>query len=195
MNEIIKIKCPGCGSILKIQNQPDLDKKYVPCPTCKLKSRFADCQRIADEDDADKTQVNHNQTGGKKEEDTILNQDIVASAGRLINTQNGDVHHLRLGKNTIGRCISNPLPSVSIPIVESQTHNSMSREHAIIVVTRLESGSYRCFLSNWKAKNGTWVDGMPLAEGDSVVLNHGQTIRMGKVLLRYETEKEKRTNS
>ncbi|MBO7068610.1 MAG: FHA domain-containing protein [Bacteroidaceae bacterium] len=184
MNDILKIKCPGCGTILQIKNQPDIEDKSVTCPTCKLKSKIGACERIDDQKDDDRTQYNHKQESSS--EDTILGLDSVIAIGRLINTQTGSTHPLRLGRNTIGRKISDPLPTVTIAIEETKTQRTMSREHAIIEVTRLSNGSYRHFLYNWKGKNGTCVDGMPVAEGERVVLTHGQCITLGKVSLRFE---------
>ena len=185
MIDTIKIKCPVCGSILQIKNQPDLDKKSITCPTCEQKSKIADCKRIVEKNiDNDATQ--YNAKNEKSDEDTTIGTSPVAPLGRLVNNQNGSIHQLKLGRNTLGRKISNPLSSVTIPIDEVQTHNTMSREHAIIEVTRLSNGSYRHFLYNWKNKNGTYVNGMQVAEGERLVLNDGQIIKLGQVLLRFE---------
>lgn len=185
MIDVVKIKCPVCGSVLQIKNQPDLDKKSVTCPTCKQKSRIADCMRMASTNNSDDaTQYNAGRDMGS--EDTTLGTAPVVPLGKLVNSQNGCVHQLRLGKNTIGRSVSSPLPTVTIPVDEIQTHNTMSREHAIIEVTRLSNGSYRHFLYNWKNKNGTFVNEMRLTEGERLVLNDGQTIRLGEVVLRFE---------
>lgn len=189
MSETMKIKCPGCGTILQLKKQPNLENKYVTCPTCNLKSRIGNCEKIVEEkDDDESTQYNHKHGSGS--EDTVLGHKSVISLGTLVNTQNGISYPLKLGRNTIGRKVSNPLPSVTIAIEETQTQRTMSREHAIIEVTRLVNGSCRHFLYNWKGQNGTSVDGTPVAEGDRVVLTHGQTITMGKVCLRFEIAKE-----
>ena len=190
MNNIIKIKCPGCGSILPIMNQPDLDKKFVTCPTCKLKSHVAICERVVEKKDEDDTEYNYRQKKG--DDDTVLGDRPILSMGRLVDVQTGKIYHLKLGKNTIGRKVSNPLPSVSIPIDEVQSHNTMSREHAVIEVTRLGDDSYRHFLYNWNNKNGTYINGSPVEKGERFVLCHGQTIKMGQVLLRFEFDKKKR---
>ena len=188
MNDLIKIKCPICGSILHIKNQPDLDKKSITCPTCKQKSQIADCKQVAEKNDDDATQYNSKKESGA--ENTILGTETVGSLGRLVNNQNGSTYQLKLGKNTIGRKVANPLPTVTIPIEEVQTHNTMSREHAIIEVTQLSNGSHRHFLYNWKNKNGTYVNGTQISTGDRYILNDGQTIRLGQVLLRFELNKK-----
>lgn len=186
MSETMKIKCPGCGTVLQLRRQPGIESKSVTCPTCNLKSIIGVCEKIVEKDD-DETQYGPKHISGSSE-DTVLGQNSVIFLGRLVNTQNGVSYPLRIGRNTIGRKVSNPLPSVTIAIEEKQTQRTMSREHAVIEVTRLGNGSYRHFLYNWKGQNGTSVDGTPVAEGDRVVLTHGQTITMGKVLLRFEVE-------
>lgn len=186
MNEIIKIKCPNDGAILKLKNQPDLDSKTVTCPHCQNKLVIGDCEHIEEKKDDDATL--YGQKKKQSEDDTIVDPNPTVSAGRLVNTQTGSVYQLKVGRNTIGREVMNPLPTVTLPIDETKTHNTMSREHAIIEVTRLGNGSFRHFLFNWKNKNATCVDGMPLNEGDRVVLSHGQVISMGQVNLRFETK-------
>lgn len=185
MDDKLNIKCPGCGSILQIKNLPNIQDKTVTCPTCKLKSRIRDCERIAlQRDDEEATQYGFKQKEGS--EDTVLGTTPIAGIGRLVNMHNKEIHQLRLGRNTIGRRVSHPLSTVTLAIAETQTNKTMSREHAIIEVTRLQNGSYRHFLCNWKGQNGTWVDGMPISADERMVLNHGQTIKMGQVLLRFE---------
>ena len=185
MNDFLKIKCPGCGSILQLKKQPNLDSKSVTCPICKLKSFIGDCEKLEEKWDDDKTLINPKQKGSS-DETTIVEDNICTSAGRLVNTQTGKEYQLKQGRNAIGRQIENPLPTVTIAIEETQTRRTMSREHAIIEVTRLGNGGYRHFLYNWKGKNGTYVNGTPVADGERVVLSHGQTIKMGQVLLRFE---------
>lgn len=186
MTDLIKIKCPGCGSILQLKNTTDIENKPVTCPVCKLKSRIGDCEKLIDKNDDDATQYSFKNKNS--DEDTQLRPNQVSSTGVLINTQTGSRHYLKLGRNSIGREVISPLPSVTIPIKETQTHNTMSREHAIIEITRLGNGSYRHFLYNWKGKNGTFVDGTPLNDGERVILVHGQMIKLGQVLLRFELE-------
>ncbi|MBR6980680.1 MAG: hypothetical protein IKH88_12720 [Prevotella sp.] len=40
MDEIIKIKCPNCKSVLATKNKPGLEKKSITCPMCKQKNPF-----------------------------------------------------------------------------------------------------------------------------------------------------------
>lgn len=185
MDDIVKIKCPVCGSIFSVPNLPDLDKKTVTCPVCKKKSKIAECERIMEQKDSEATQYAY---GKKKssEDTTTLDYDKVLPIGRLVNMQTGESHQLSLGKNTIGRKVSVPLPSVTIPIEERQTHNTMSREHAVIEVTRLANGSHRHFLYHWKGKNGTYVDEKKVENADRIILNDGEVIRMGQVKVRFE---------
>jgi len=188
MDDIVKIKCPGCGSILPVRNQPDLEKKSVTCPVCKKKSRIADCQKIKEQKEDDATQYRFDSKNNDEEERTTLNREYTVPLGRLVNMQTGSVHRLSLGKNTIGRKVAEPLPSVTIAIEETQTKNSMSREHAVIEVTRLANGSYRHFLSNWNNKNATSVNGRPLVEADRIVLSGEEIIKMGQVSVRFEIQ-------
>lgn len=175
---------------MKLKDQPGLDNKNVTCPICSKKSRIGDCERITEKKEQDNDATQYKSEPKRSSEDTILNTDPATPVGRLVNTQTGSTSQLKIGKNTIGRRVANPLPTVTNPIEEMQSNKTMSREHAIIEVTRLQNGSFRHFLYNWKNKNATCVDGTPLNGDDRVVLCHGQTIKMGQVLLRFEILKK-----
>lgn len=192
MDNYIIGKCPGCGNILKITKQTDL-QKHIACPVCKMDSSIADLkseyERFARKQDDDVTQAHSDKK--TSDDDTEVLRRAVVPKGRLVDLQTGSVYHLKTGKNTIGRKVTVPRPNVTLPIEEVQTHNSMSREHAVIEVTQLRDGSYRHFLYNWKNKNATAVNGTLINDGERIVLRHGQEIMFGQVCLRFEVDSGK----
>ena len=51
MNEILKIGCPICGSVLSVKNQPGIESKSVTCPICKNKSLFSAFKKIVSKEE------------------------------------------------------------------------------------------------------------------------------------------------
>ena len=61
----------------------------------------------------------------------------------------------------------------------------MSRLHSVIEVSRMFDGSVRAIIRNADNKNRTFVGGQELVDGDRIVLNYGDVIRMGDVQITY----------
>ena len=78
---------------------------------------------------------------------------------------------LGTGPNTIGRAAGN-----SVQIAEP----SISSEHCVISVS-----SNGVYVQDLQSTNGTFIDGMPVAEG---WIQPGQTLQLGTFRLRLETE-------
>lgn len=190
----ITIKCPECGKILLIKNQNNIEtlsKKYVTCPVCKTRNQFENFEKVTKREDDERT-ITGKVPGSNNEDATILPSSST-SIGKLLNLQSKSEYQLKIGKNTLGRKVSNPLPTVSIAVEEMQTNNSMSREHAIIEVSRMGNGSCRHILYNWKNKNGTYINGTSLEGKDSAVLNDGDLLRFGQVVMKFELPQDDET--
>ena len=56
MDDIVKIKCPYCGSVLSVKNQIGIESKSVTCPICKQKSPFMDFKKVIDKSNDESTQ-------------------------------------------------------------------------------------------------------------------------------------------
>lgn len=45
MDNTIRIKCPTCGKILRLNNVPNINAATFTCPVCKEKHVVGQCQR------------------------------------------------------------------------------------------------------------------------------------------------------
>lgn len=157
MNEtMIYVKCPKCGRVLQIQNQPGIEHMFVTCPVCGTRSPLSACKRVV-----------------KKCEDTVLFQHKVDKVF-LVDNAMGNSYELPLGCNSVGRAHATSLANVQI----TTTDKGMSRVHSVINVIRTNSGNLRCVISNANNKNATYVNGEKLEDGDEIVLHDGDIVRM-----------------
>ena len=181
MDSYIQIKCPFCGALLKVKQQPGLDKASITCPVCKRKSAFNDYQKVAAQESEDTDYLNNGGSGG---EQTEINAGGKGWIGCLVE-KSGKRWSLRVGVNTVGRkTVTMPLQA-DISITDCSDKRLMSRKHARIEVTRLPGGNYKHVLSNWLNKNPTFVDGGKLEADDRVVLHDGMTIRFADIEVKF----------
>ena len=187
----LTIKCPHCGRILNVPNQPGIEKAVVVCSNCKEKSRFVDCQPVILKQktvDNDATQYGPG-AGPSAGDETVTPADMAqemkqAKPGKLIVVRTGSVYPLQVGNNTIGRAANSSQATIQIPDITER--RQMSRSHAIVDVTVLADGNTRHTLRNWQNQNATLIDGTEVTNDDRIVLRNGQIIRMGDIDLRFE---------
>lgn len=206
MDNYIKIKCPFCGAVLKVKQQPGLDKASITCPVCKNKSSFTASKAALDGAtsatmvDGDKTQLpgapyNFGMdaektlyTAGNKShfnnEETTTAKPINISIGALVE-KSGKRWPLHPGVNTIGRKLQSDPQQVDVPISDYTGARRMSRNHAKIEVIRLANGSAKHILYNWQNKNSTFVGGDPLEADDRIVLNNGTVLKFANVDVKF----------
>ena len=177
---IIKIKCPFCGTVFSVQDVPGLYAKSTTCPVCKQKSAIKDFKRVADRQaekteyptnghvseekteyaptDNDKTQV------GKSPFDNLV-------LGQLKVLPSGPSFQLRPGQNVVGRKVVNPPHAdFQIPTVV----NRMSRQHLLVEVKKVPGKGFVHYVSLYGQRaNATFVGNNQLEVGDCVVLNDG----------------------
>lgn len=183
MDEIIKIKCPHCSAMLKVKNQPNLEKASITCPVCKQRSPFTAFLPAQNKpaSAAEDTQL-PGANSGDAESKTQFRPAGNAAIGELVE-QNGKRWPLHEGLNTIGR-----KPLQSAPLAEIAIEDpgkKMSRKHAKIEAVRLLDGSIKHILSNWENANPTLVGGVALAQEDRVVLHNGTLLRLGETDVRF----------
>jgi uncharacterized Zn finger protein (UPF0148 family) len=163
--EIVKIKCPECGAVLRVGYQPGIETKNVVCPVCKHTHRFNEYK------------VWH----PKQQEDTT---ETASSSnkkpGRLIDVSTGKSYQLVSGVNTIGR----KAPSSSATIQIDTSDRYMSRTHVEI---NFDSFHYFRILSE---KNQTTVNGQTLKMGDCIILYGGEELKLANTVLRFEQEED-----
>lgn len=196
MEELIKIKCPFDGAVLKVMNQPGIESKNVTCPICKHKYPFTEFKRVDDvysNEDPD-TEL----PGGEEktryrdsEETTSLNQPDF-TIGELYIPSMNKVFRLSPGRNLIGRKATKTTATIQIDTGEKR---SMSREHLVIDVKKVPAKGMVHYVSLAKEKvNKTMVGNEVLNYGDCFVLQNGDVIALPDVTLKFRIPDEEKTD-
>ena len=169
---MIPVKCPHCNVGLKV------DQDKIPegidtfkCPKCKhnIPLSFLDNKRGISKD----------------ETTTVVFQSSKAEGGKLTVLFNGktreQVFNLREGHYIVGR-----KAAVSDANICIETDDKMiSRNHARINVKKDAHGGIIHCLSDYQSKNRTQHNGIFLDEGEEVVLQDNDEIKIGNTLLRF----------
>ena len=172
----IKVRCPKCGKVLRLADNPNIDNAVFTCPVCHEKHRVGECQKIVD---APKTNIACEETqygfasssGG--EETQIVGSVPKTNVGVLVDGY-GSKYQLGIGLNTIGRKASTSDASVQICVDDRY----MSRNHAIIEVKNV-GGKTLHFFRNGANKNPSYVNGVLVGESDKIILNNNDRIKLG----------------
>lgn len=178
----IQIKCPECGAFLTIEDSPNNAGKKVKCPVCKTVNVYEKFRRPGSADHAEK---------GKEEDSTTsVVQNRVSAVLVLVDQDTGIRYKLREGRNTVGRMTHQSASKADVAITKGEGCEDMgfSREHMIIEVKAMKDGFLHAFISNYKNKNRTCVNGEELAEGDVLGLNNGDIIKSSATVLRFEVQ-------
>ena len=189
----IKIKCPTCGKILRLNETPNINASSFTCPVCKEKHVVGNCQRYvppttddtrygsngATQPDDDKTRIGP-QSGSGDGDKTLIGTAPQAKVGMLVDA-NGTAYQLAVGYNTIGRKASTSPASVQIATAD----RTMSRDHAVIEV-RNAGGQLLHLLKNGANMNPSYLNNALIAPGDQLILNNGDRITMGKTILTFK---------
>lgn len=195
----IKIKCPTCGKVLRLQDMPDINAASFTCPVCKEKHIVGKCQRyveqpkpIASQGDetrygsspaqqsgGDETRIDSQQRQGGGDE-TRINSESQLSLGVIVDCM-GRTYHLCSGINIIGRKAGSSAASVQI----ATDDRIMSRSHAIIEVYNA-GGKTIHILRNGSNKNPSYLNGSLIGQNDQLILNNGDRIKMGNTELTFK---------
>ena len=195
----IKIKCPTCGKVLRLQDAPSINAASFTCPVCKEKHIVGNCQRYAEQpkpalspgeetrygyppmqqQGGDETRIGQQPRQGGDDE-TQMSPASQPAAGALVDCT-GRTYHLRSGINTIGRKAASSAASIQIA-TEDRT---MSRSHAIIEVRNTGRQSIHV-LRNGANKNPSYLNGSLIGRQDQLILNNGDRIKMGNTELTFK---------
>lgn len=193
----ISIKCPTCGKILRIKETPTINTARFICPVCNEKHIVGNCQRIQKNQpkDIEATQYGTSQstTSGSAEETQYepngsgaVEETRVANApvnvGYLVDSA-GRSYQLSKGVNTIGRKAMTSNATVQI----DDPNGYMSRNHASIEV-RERGNQLLYIMKNTLNKNPSYVNGNLVSEGDQLILNHGDRLKLGFNELTFKTK-------
>ena len=197
MNEI-KIKCPTCGKVLRLQDAPNINAASFTCPVCEEKHVVGKCQRYVEQpkpmvssgdetryggasarQGGDETRIGSQpQCGGSDE--TRIGSASSPAVGVLMDNM-GRTYQLRLGINTIGRKAASSPASVQI----ATDDRTMSRSHAVIEVSHA-GGKTIHILRNGANKNPSFLNGSLIGQQDQLILNNGDRIKMGNTEMTFK---------
>lgn len=188
----IRIKCPHCKVTLDVRNSTGAAEKEITCPNCntnlmvKFKQPIAPPQPANTEAPTAPDSVYADSQAQTPAAYTDTSETMVTSLpifdaimGKLL--YNGKKYTLQMGINTIGRKAETSKASLQIETDD----RSMSRLHSVIKVTRLLDGTLRTTIENADNKNLTYVGGQLLIDGDTIVLNDGDVIKMGNAYVTF----------
>ena len=182
----IKVKCPTCGKVLRLEDEPNINLKTFTCPNCKEKHRVGNCQRYnpappPPAPSGEETQYGAvppaKHSGG---EETLVGAPVQQKVGSL-DDGNGATYHLVMGFNTIGRKADSSTASVKI----ATSDRTMSRNHAVIEVREV-NGKLLHILKNGANKNPSYLNDVQIAQDDQLILNDGDRIKMGSTVLTFK---------
>lgn len=204
MEDVIQIKCPFDGAVLTVRNQPGIESKNVTCPICRNKYPFTQFRRVTPGTEGGEAPTQYPGTGAGEEERTRyatgpLNQEKTSVAsmnltiGKLTVSGSGTTFRLKATRNVIGRRSPRSEADFQIDTGESR---AMSREHLVIEVRNIPGRGFVHYLSLFKEKvNDTFIGKQKLEFGDTVVLNHGDIIRLPDATLRFEIDDPESTKT
>lgn len=181
----IKIKCPTCGKILRLADNPNINNAVFTCPVCKEKHVVGNCQRIvgapiqniADEE----TQYffpSRSISGDETQIAESLKQQ--SGMGEFVDDY-GRTYKLHLGVSTIGRKASSSVAAIQITTEDRY----MSRNHAVIEVKNA-GGKIIHILRHGAGKNSSYINGTIMQAKDQFVLNNGDRLTFGKTELTFK---------
>ncbi len=182
----IKIKCPTCGKVLRLQDAPNINAATFTCPVCKEKHVVGQCQRFVEQPkpaNLSSEETQYGPTGsstGGGDETRIGGYSSGIKIGALADNM-GRTYQLCMGINTVGRQASSSTATVQI-VTNDRT---MSRSHAIIEV-RNAGGKTVHILRNGTNKNPSYLNGTVIGLQDQLVLNNGDRILMGSTELTFK---------
>lgn len=195
----IKIKCPTCSKILRLQDAPNINAASFTCPVCKEKHVVGKCQRyveqpkptassadatryggaFAQQQGGDETRIGSQPQHGSGDEMRIDSASRPA-IGVLVDNM-GRTYALRSGINTIGRKASSSAATVQI----ATDDRTMSRSHAVIEVSNA-GGNTIHILRDGANKNPSYLNGSLIGQQDQLILNNGDRIKMGNTELTFK---------
>lgn len=189
----IKIKCPTCGKILRLNDAPNINASTFTCPVCKDKHRVGDCQRYEPlpSTPSDETQIGgaRQSSGGDEtmvgrpkggDETQVSHSPKPQAAGSLIDAV-GRAYPLHHGVNTIGRRAATSPATVQIDTADRY----MSRSHAVITVQQTATKTLHV-LKNGANKNPSYLNGTLIGVTDQLILNNGDRLTLGKTTLTFK---------
>ena len=173
----IRVICPNCGKLLKVNNDPAFKNKKMKCPTCGVSSPFISFKAYALSErtvEEEKTQI------AGLQDDT---------SGYFIDEKTSLKYVIPDGKKSLfGRLSLQGVSPADVPIdlrYPEGLDKGVSRSHFWIHSILSSDGRYHIYISNAKNVNRTYINGSVLDEGDEVGLNNGDIVSCSNMVLRF----------
>lgn len=179
MQNTVRIKCPNCGVILTVKYFQGIEAKAITCPVCKKTNIYTDYKKPVSPNK--QTQANHGEDTTSLNEKTQPGQSPIGGIGRIALPEIGKYYQLKTGLNIIGRKAQTSSANIQLDTDD----RTMSRSHCAIEVKKLSNGGYIHYLSNSKNKNATYVNGQKLEDGDRIILQGGENIKLGNSTIKF----------
>ncbi len=171
--ETMKIVHKSCGVILEIKSidAEALQGKVIKCHHCGRKEPFSEYYIVKEQepkpDNPTDIHINRGTFGRLKFNPPTL-QEITLKEGRYV----------------IGRKCDASDADIQIPI--NNDHNRTSRNHIVIEVKKLSSGSITHCVSLCKERvNNTYIGDKILKYGDKIILRNGSVIKLPDVTITF----------
>ncbi|MCH5225428.1 MAG: FHA domain-containing protein [Muribaculaceae bacterium] len=183
--ETVDVKCPWCSAVLRVKSVSGMEGKNITCPNCKHTSPFTQFKVVVPKEEESITCF----PGGMGNVPMTTNENL--TIGRLVIPLTGIFFQLLPGKNIIGRKASASKANFQI---ETEDNKRMSREHLIIEVKRIPTIGFTHYVSLYKERvNKTFINSTELLWGDTLILQHGDIIKLPDTDLRFELPDEETT--
>ena len=182
MNKLVK--CDSCGLTLNVPQKNNDPIRIIRCPNCshQLRVEFNPQPEDSGETVYAGGNISNRQSQRSGQEETVYAPKKKVSKGIL--KYGGKIYQLQSGRNLIGR--KAPSSNVDVQIETADRH--MSRQHAIIKMTRVADGSLRALISCTKDRLTTIVGGQSICVGDEAILTSGDTLILGETSIVYLEE-------
>ena len=181
MGQPIRIKCGECGK-MHVLKPSTAGRKSISCVACKTTIAF-----VVDDPAAQasvkvataKAAVEPQATIALRDREKQQAMGAITFGGFM--GLNKKTIRLRVGQNTIGRTDDEKPSSISFNDI------FMSRQSVMIDVMPADDAKagYRFLFRVLSAANPVYVNKQQYAVGDSVYLNYGDTIRLGRTTMRF----------
>lgn len=199
MEEIIRIQCPSCSTVINLKNGQGYEKMSLTCPICKRRNPFTSYKKLGLKTNSMGWQQNpqpqpiiQSRPVARQREDSTQLGSYNSNIGKLILLPMGITYQLKEGFNTIGRKSGTSKAGFQI---DTGSRRGMSREHVAVEVVKEKFKGYVHYISLCKESvNPTTINGQKLKYGvDRMILNHRDIIRLPDAELRFELPDDEET--
>lgn len=180
----IWLKCPNCGATLPVADSLPGSNKALKCPICGSKYPISEYKQIQRRNaELDRTSLNLQQNTEDKTQ-LPAKRNINSSCGLLFDNAHNREYLLKSGINLIGR---KTYQTASLANIAIETDDlGFSRKHVYIEVIFMPDGSIRHYAYNASNKNETQINGIPLGDGDKVILHDADVIHSANTTLVFK---------